>query len=159
MVLIASAAVIACGGPGTTSAPSDSSTSSTPTASATPPAKNANGTAGGFGDTSVNPDTQYICAAEATQNDQVIAYTTVAGPDTSGGQGVCTAMEQGSEGAWSDVASISAGSIETTPICWLTAGNDQVTQRVYTAVPGGADAVTRVLCQDLFTGAGVTPAG
>jgi hypothetical protein len=93
------------------------------------------------------------------QNSQVIAYTTVAGPDTSGGQGVCTAMEQGSEGAWSDVASISGGSIETMPICWLTAGNSQVTQRVYTAVPGGADAVTRVLCQDLFTGAGVTPAG
>jgi hypothetical protein len=158
-VLGASAAVVACGAPATTSAPSGSSTSPTPTASPAPPSTNPNGTTGGFGDTNVNPDTQYICAAQAMQNSQVIAYTTVAGPDTSGGQGVCTAMEQGSEGAWSDVASISGGSIETTPICWLTAGNNQVTQRVYTAVPGGADAVTRVLCQDLFTGAGVTPTG
>jgi hypothetical protein len=93
------------------------------------------------------------------QSNQVIAYTTVAGPDTSGGQGVCSAMEQGSNGAWSDVASINGGSLEATPICWITAGNGQVTQRVYTALPNGVDAVTKVLCNDLFTGAGVTPSG
>jgi hypothetical protein len=100
-----------------------------------------------------------VCAAQATENSQVVAYTTVAGADTTDGEGVCTAMEQGSQGAWTDVTSIASGSFETTPICWVTAANGQVTQRVYTALPNGDDNATMVLCDDLFSGAGVTPQG
>jgi hypothetical protein len=112
---------------------------------------------GGFGDTSDNPDSQYICAAQATEDNEVVAYTTVAGPDATDGRGVCTSMEQGSKGAWTDIAQIASGSFETTAICWITAGNGAVTQRLYTAVPDGNDDATMVLCDDLFTGAGVTP--
>ncbi len=126
--------------------------SPTPTAAATTSAAT-----GGFGDTSGNPDSQYICAAQAEEDSQVIAYTTVAGADTTDGEGVCTAMEQGSKGAWTDIAQIASGSFETTPICWVTAANGAVTQRVYTAIPNGDDQATMVLCDDLFTGAGVTP--
>lgn len=129
-------------------------TNATPTPSAAPTTSAATG---GFGDTSDNPDSRYVCAAQATENSEVIAYTTVAGPDTSGGEGVCTAMEQGSKGAWTDVARIANGSFESTPICWVTAANGAVTQRVYTAIPSGDDQATTVLCDDLFTGAGVTP--
>jgi hypothetical protein len=131
--------------PATTAAP-------TPSAPAT-----ASGATGGFGDTSDNPDSKYICAAQATEESEVIAYTTVAGADTTDGEGVCTAMEQGSKGAWTDIAQIASGSFETTPICWVTAANGAVTQRVYTAIPNGDDQATMVLCDDLFTGAGVTP--
>lgn len=132
----------------------------TPAAIATPTPSGAapgSGATGGFGDTSVNPDSQYICAAKATENSEVVAYTTVAGADTTDGEGVCTAMEQGSKGAWTDIAQIASGSFETTPICWVTAANGAVTQRVYTAIPNGDDQATMVLCDDLFTGAGVTP--
>ena len=41
----------------------------------------------------------------------------------------------------------------------MTAANGLVTQRVYTAVPNGDDQATMVLCDDLFSGAGVTPSG
>jgi hypothetical protein len=129
-----------------------SGATSTPSAPAT-----STGASGGFGDTTNNPDSQYICAAEATESSQVIAYTTVAGADTNDGRGVCTAMEQGSKGAWTDVAQLAGGSFETTPICWVTAANGAVTQRVYTAIPNGDDQASMVLCDDLFTGAGVTP--
>ncbi len=167
---IAGIALIGCGA--TTPAPTTSATASstaaptatpltTPSAAptATPTPAPSSGATGGFGDTATNPDSQYVCAAQATENSQVIAYTTVSGADTTDGQGVCTAMEQGSQGAWTDVSSISSGSFETTPICWVTAANGQVTQRVYTALPNGDDQATMVLCDDLFTGAGVTPQG
>jgi hypothetical protein len=171
LAVIAGIALIGCGS--STPAPTSSATPSTappptatplqsPTAAtaATPtPAPPNTGTTGGFGDTATNPDTQYVCAAQATENSQVIAYTTVAGADTTDGQGVCTAMEQGSQGAWTDVSSIANGSFETTPICWVTAANNAVTQRVYTAIPNGDDQATMVLCDDLFSGAGVTPQG
>lgn len=127
-------------------------------ATATPsPGVAATGTTGGFGDTSINPDSHYICAAQASESNQVIAYTTVAGPDTTDGQGVCAAMVQGSKGGWTDIAQIASGSFETTPICWVTAANGAVTQRVYTATPYGDDQASMVLCDDLFTGAGITP--
>jgi hypothetical protein len=170
LAAIAGIALAGCGS--TTPAPSSSPTPSSapsstpiPTPSPTPvaatptPGPPSTGTTGGFGDTATNPDAQYVCAAQATENSQVIAYTTVAGADTTDGQGVCTAMEQGSQGAWTDVSSIANGSFETTPICWVTAANGAVTQRVYTAIPNGDDQATMVLCDDLFTGAGVTPQG
>ena len=151
-------ALIGCGS--STPTPASSTTPSvataTPQTSATPAAPST-GATGGFGDTATNPDAQYVCAAKATESSQVIAYTTVAGADATGAQGVCTAMEQGSQGAWAQVSSISGGSIEPTPICWVTAANAQVTQRVYTASPNGDDQATTVLCNDLFSGAGVTP--
>jgi hypothetical protein len=132
----------------------------TPATGATPtptPATVTTSATGGFGDTSNNPDSQYICAAKATEQNEVIAYTTVAGPDATDGEGVCTSMEQGSKGAWTDIAQIASGSFETAPICWITAGNGAVTQRIYTAIPNGDDNATAVLCDDLFTGAGVKP--
>jgi hypothetical protein len=163
--LIAGIVLVGCGS--STPAASTATPASTPTAAApsptaiatATPAPPSAGTTGGFGDTATNPDSQYVCAAKATENSQVIAYTTVSGSDTADSQGVCTAMEQGSEGAWTDVASIASGSFETAPICWVTAANGQVTQRVYTAVPNGDDQATMVLCDDLFSGAGVTPSG
>jgi hypothetical protein len=164
MAAIGSIALIGCGSSAT---PAASATppiaTATPLPSATPapatptPAPPISGATGGFGDTSTNPDSQYVCAAKATENSQVIAYTTVSGADTTDSQGVCTAMEQGSQGAWTAVASISSGSFETAPICWVTAANGAVTQRVYTAIPNGDDQATMVLCDDLFKGAGVTP--
>jgi hypothetical protein len=171
LAVVAGIALIGCGS-STPAPPSSATPSSAPPPSATPiesptavaaatptPAPPSTGTTGGFGDTATNPDAQYVCAAQATENSQVIAYTTVAGADTTDGQGVCTAMEQGSEGAWTDVASIANGAFETTPICWVTAANGAVTQRVYTAIPNGDDQATMVLCDDLFSGAGVTPQG
>jgi hypothetical protein len=158
-ILVAGLVSLGCGASTPSPVTSPLSTAE-PTPAATPtsaPGTPTTGATGGFGDTTVNPDAQYICAAQAVENTEVIAYTTVAGADASGGQGVCSAMVQGSNGAWSVITSISNGSFETAPICWLTAGNDQVTQRVYTARPDGADAVTKALCDDLFTGAGVTP--
>jgi hypothetical protein len=165
LAVIAAIALVGCGS--TTTAPAASATPpvaiatpqpSTPTAAAATPAPAAStGATGGLGDTTTNPDAQYVCAAQATESDQVIAYTTVAGADATGAQGVCSAMEQGSKGAWASVSSISSGSFETTPICWVTAANDQVTQRVYTATPNGDDQATLILCDDLFSGAGVTP--
>jgi hypothetical protein len=170
LAAIAGIALAGCGS--TTPAPTSSATASsapsstpipapspTPVAATPTPGPPSTGTTGGFGDTATNPDAQYVCAAQATENSQVIAYTTVAGADTTDGQGVCTAMEQGSQGAWTDVSSIANGSFETTPICWVTAANGAVTQRVYTAIPNGDDQATMVLCDDLFTGAGVTPQG
>jgi hypothetical protein len=171
LAVIAGVALIGCGS--STPAPTSNATSTpAPTSAATPtpaptaasagtptPAPPNTGATGGFGDTSTNPDTQYVCAAQATENSQVIAYTTVSGADTTDGEGVCTAMEQGSQGAWTDVSSIASGSFETTPICWLTAANGAVTQRVYTALPNGDDEASMVLCDDLFSGAGVTPQG
>ena len=139
------------------SAPSVSLPTPATIATPTPSTATTSGATGGFGDTSKNPDAQYICAAQATENSEVIAYTTVAGADATDGQGVCTAMEQGSKGAWTDVGQIASGSFETTPICWVTAANGAVTQRVYTAIPKGDDDATTVLCDDLFSGAGVTP--
>ncbi|HEY6469445.1 MAG TPA: hypothetical protein VI434_06735 [Candidatus Dormibacteraeota bacterium] len=170
LAVIAGIALIGCGA--TTPTPTSSATAASTAApsptplttataapTATPTQGPSSGATGGFGDTSTNPDSQYVCAAKATENSQVIAYTTVSGADTTDGQGVCTAMEQGSQGAWTDVSSIASGSFETAPTCWVTAANGQVTQRVYTAVPNGDDQATMVLCDDLFTGAGVTPQG
>jgi predicted small lipoprotein YifL len=37
------------------------------------------------------------------------------------------------------------------------ASNNRVPQRVYTAIPDGDDEATMMLCDDLFSGAGVTP--
>ncbi|HVC04276.1 MAG TPA: hypothetical protein VND88_06335 [Candidatus Acidoferrales bacterium] len=167
-LLLAATAGIALGGCGSStpaSSPTPPRATATPLPSATAgpatptPAPPNAGATGGFGDTATNPDSQYVCAAKATENSEVIAYTTVSGPDTTGSTGVCTAMEQGSQGAWSEVSAISGGSFETAPICWVTAANGQVTQRVYTAVPNGDDQATMVLCDDLFSGAGVTPQG
>jgi hypothetical protein len=170
-IIGASLGLLGCGA--TTPAPAQSPTATpTPSPSAPPvslptPATVATptpsapitttGATGGFGDTSGNPDSQYICAAQATEDSEVVAYTTVAGPDANGGEGVCTAMEQGSKGAWTGIAQIASGSFETTPICWVTSASGAVTQRVYTAIPNGDDQATMVLCDDLFTGAGVTP--
>jgi hypothetical protein len=170
-IIGASLMVMGCGattqGSPSSGTPTPNASPSAPAVSLPTPATNAtatpsaspttSGATGGFGDTSANPDSQYICAAQATENSEVIAYTTVAGPDASGGQGVCTAMEQGSKGAWAEVARIASGSFETTPICWVTAGSGAVTQRVYTAIPNGDDQATTVLCDDLLTSAGVTP--
>jgi hypothetical protein len=162
MILVAVTAGVVVVGCGSSTPTPTSSAKAHPSATAasgvTPtPAAPSTGATGGFGDTATNPDAQYVCAAKATESSQVIAYTTVAGPDATGAQGVCTAMEQGSQGAWTDVSSISSGSFEATPICWVTASNAQVTQRVYTATPNGDDQATTVLCNDLFRGAGVTP--
>lgn len=164
LALIVGIALVGCG----SSTPAPASSATPPVATATPqpsalataaptPAPPSSAATGGLGDTAANPDAQYACAAKATESSQVIAYTTVAGPDATAAQGVCTAMEQGSQGAWTAVASISSGSFETTPICWVTASNDRVTQRVYTAIPNGDDQATMILCDDLFSGAGVTP--
>ena len=164
LAVIASVALIGCGSstaPAASATPPASTATPLPSATAAPvtptPAPPSSGATGGFGDTSTNPDSQYVCAAKATENSEVIAYTTVSGADTTDSQGVCTAMEQGSKGAWTDVASISSGAFETAPICWVTAANGAVTQRVYTAIPSGNDQATTVLCDDLFSGAGVTP--
>ena len=161
LLLAVTAGVVLVGCGSSTLTPASSATAlpaaTVPSAVTPTPAPLSTGATGGFGDTTTNPDAQYVCAAKATENSQVIAYTTVAGADASGAQGVCTAMEQGSQGAWTDVTSISSGSFEATPICWVTASNTQVTQRVYTAIPDGDDQATTVLCHDLFSGAGVTP--
>src|ERR1700694_5453495 len=58
----------------------------------------------GFGDTTTNPDATYICAASASLNGKIVAYMTVAGSDTAGGQSACTTLEQG--GAWVAITTI-----------------------------------------------------
>jgi hypothetical protein len=129
----------------------------TPTAapSSTPTAATFTGATGGFGDTPANPDSTFICAASASSSGAVIAYTTVAGSDSSTGNTMCSNLEQG--GGWTAVTSISAQSYKAPSGCWLTTASGGTTARIYTAIPGGNDSGTQSLCSTLFSSAGVTP--
>jgi hypothetical protein len=136
---------------------------STPTATTTPSAAPTStataatltGATGGFGDTATNPDSTFICAASASSSGAVIAYTTVAGSDSSTGNTMCSNLEQG--GAWTAITSISAQSYKAPSDCWLSTASGGATARIYTAIPGGNDAGTQSLCTTLFGSAGVTP--
>lgn len=132
--------------------------SATPTA--TPSAEPADATlatpSGGFGDTTTNPDSSFICAAKAPVSGSVIAYMTVAGSDVTSGDALCSDLEQ--EGPWIGLQSIAAGSYDVVAECFLTSADGAVTARVYAAKPGADDVtMTRTLCSRLFNQADIRP--
>jgi hypothetical protein len=148
---------VASTGIGTPKATAKPTTTSTPAPTSTPTPANTTtaGGLGGFGDTDANPDSTFICAASASSNGTIIAYTTVAGSDSTTGKSLCSDLEQG--GGWTDTTTIAAGAYDAVPGCWLSTEDGSVTARIYTAVPGGDDTTTQTLCTTLFDSAGITP--
>lgn len=147
--------IAACGGSSPTPTASNSASSS---ASGVPsqsfsahPTFSSTGYA--LGDTNTNPDSQYECAASGhSDSGTLIAYSTVAGTDNAEATQVCAALEQ--SGAWNSVQTISASSIESTPICHITTSDNKTTIRIYTAKPDGTDSLTTQLCAAMAQGFG-----
>jgi hypothetical protein len=108
------------------------------------------GISGGAGDTGVNPDQTYICAASGDDDSgSLIAYLTVAGTDTARGTSLCSSLENAS--SWTAANTIPGGGYEAVPGCHVTLDSGAVTARIYTA-SGGTAADTVTLCNALLGG-------
>lgn len=150
---VAALTLAACGS--TVVPPTAPPPTATPTASATAtPTTTPAGTgvAGGYGDTSNNPDSSYACGYQAYADDGVtqIADLTVAGNNNTDTQALCSSLSSNS--AYKSVNTMNVAN--ATPGCYLTTGDGGATARIYTA-SGGSESTTHTLCQAMLQAAGL----